>query len=112
VRRRLFRLLPNESGTRQRLLFEHDSKKKNRLSPQQAVEAERLYWRAYQIMAYGNKNAYHQALILFKKVQQIAPDEKFSFYIKAQEKSNLVMQNLAMIENQQKPFSDSSISEK
>jgi pSer/pThr/pTyr-binding forkhead associated (FHA) protein len=65
------------------------------LSDGQRKEAESLYVQAYRVMQYRNQNAYLQALVLFKKVLEIAPDKDFRFYQKAQEKIELIKRELA-----------------
>lgn len=60
--------------------------KKPPLTSDRMKEAERIYWQAYRIMAYKNRKALLKAFVLFKKVQEVAPDKNFEFYRKAGEK--------------------------
>lgn len=69
------------------------------LAKSQIETAERLYVQAYQIMAYKNTTAYRQALKLLQKAQEIAPDKKFKYYVKAQTKITFLKKELAAFKN-------------
>lgn len=78
----------------------NETRKISVLSENQKAEAEQLYVQGYKIMAYKNRTAYLQALLLFKKAQEIAPDPKFKYYQKAGEKIAAIEKNLAKFDNQ------------
>lgn len=64
------------------------------LTPEQKETAEQLYYEGYKTMAYKTRNAYLQALVLFKKAQETAPDKEFEFYRKAEAKIEFIKEQL------------------
>jgi len=75
-------------------LSEKESSEKTNLTERQKEEAEELYYQAYKIMAYKSKTAYLKALVLYKKVQNTAPDKEFEFYRKAEAKIEFIKEQL------------------
>lgn len=69
------------------------------LSENQKAEAEQLYVQGYKIMAYKNRTAYLQALVLFKKTQETAPDPRFKYHQKAGEKIALIEKELTKFDD-------------
>jgi pSer/pThr/pTyr-binding forkhead associated (FHA) protein len=77
------------------VLSESIQRKEKNITEADKRKAEKLYRDAIKRMSYRNKEAYEDALKMFREVVELVPDENFSYYSRAMEKIQKIQLELS-----------------